>query len=614
MNFSLERFEFLCYSRQHEAAAQELVQLLGILDQQYGELAGRFEARPLEGVDFRDIDQHLMARMAGAISCLFADPAFNVSEFGFRLLMPYHRWISSVFAASPYRNADHVIRSLNIEQKDPEVFRIDPQNYFKFCLLYSPESEIPLDVESVWADNKAVAASLFLTLMSPRFLGTPAAHSKRELLLAWLPDRLTEIPSIDLLPLGILHDVYMHCSYADLPQRHAIKAAINVLIRRKFDSEGIHDLPAEQLARARSHRSTANGKPVMLVLMEWFTGQHSIYRTHSLTLEGARKRFHVIGMGIDSTVDEIGKAVFDEFIVLPRPDHLLSSVIAVRQIAERLQPAVFYMPSVGMFPITMLMANLRIAALQVAALGHPATTRSDCIDRISVEEDFVGDPNCFSEQLLLLPRDGQPYRPSTLSRTQYPRGERSAEVVRIAIAATIMKINPRFLMALRQIADRAVRPCEFHFLVGQAQGLVYPQVRGLIHRFLGNAVVHPHQAYERYMHCLNQCDFFLSPFPFGNTNGIVDAVTVGLAGVNLSGPEVFEHIDHGLFKRLGLPDWLTATSIDAYVEAACRLINERDMCADLTQQLLRERTVERLFRGDGSALGESCAALLDGVP
>ncbi len=64
MNFSLERFEFLCYGRQHEAAAQELVQLLGILDQQYGELAGRFEARPLEGVDFRDIDQHLMARMA----------------------------------------------------------------------------------------------------------------------------------------------------------------------------------------------------------------------------------------------------------------------------------------------------------------------------------------------------------------------------------------------------------------------------------------------------------------------------------------------------------------------------------------------------------------------
>ena len=32
MNFSLERFEFLCYGRQHEAAAQELVQLLAILE------------------------------------------------------------------------------------------------------------------------------------------------------------------------------------------------------------------------------------------------------------------------------------------------------------------------------------------------------------------------------------------------------------------------------------------------------------------------------------------------------------------------------------------------------------------------------------------------------
>lgn len=614
MNFSLERFEYLCYGRRHEEAAQELTRLLGILDQQYGELAGRFEARPLEGVDFRDIDQHVMARMAGAISCLFADPAFNVSEYGFRLLMPYHRWISSVFAASPYRNADHVIRSLNIEQQDPAVFRIDPQNYFKFCLLYSPESEIPLDVESVWADNKAVAASLFLTLMSPRFLGTPTAHSKREILLTWLPPRLTEVPSLDLLPLGILHDVYMHCSYADLPQRHDIKASINELIRRKLHDEGVHDISAEQLARARDHRSPTKNKPVMLVLMEWFTGQHSIYRTHSLTLEGARERFHVIGMGIDNTVDELGRAVFDEFIVLPRPDHLLASVTAIREIAQNLQPAVFYMPSVGMFPITMFMANLRIAALQVAALGHPATTRSDRIDRISVERDFVGDPVCFSEALLVLPDDGQPYRPSTLSRREYPPTTRSGPVVRIAIAATIMKINPRFLMSLRQIADRASRSCEFHFLVGQAQGLVYPQVRGVVHRFLNNAVVHPHQAYERYMLCLNECDFFLSPFPFGNTNGIVDAVTVGLPGVNLSGPEVFEHIDDGLFHRLGLPDWLTAKTIDGYVEAACKLIEDAPLREQLSRQLLAERAVERLFHGDGTSFGKACMALLDGVP
>ena len=38
---------------------------------------------------------------------------------------------------------------------------------------------------------------------------------------------------------------------------------------------------------------------------------------------------------------------------------------------------------------------------------------------------------------------------------------------------------------------------------------------------------------------LNDMDMFLSPFPFGNTNGIVDAFTAGLPGVCKTGREVF---------------------------------------------------------------------------
>ena len=48
----------------------------------------------------------------------------------------------------------------------------------------------------------------------------------------------------------------------------------------------------------------------------------------------------------------------------------------------------------------------------------------------------------------------------------------------------------------------------------------------------------------------------VNPFPFGNTNGIIDMVTLGLVGICKTGAEVHEHIDEGLFKRLGLPEWL----------------------------------------------------------
>jgi hypothetical protein len=609
--FSLEKFEYLCYSRQHEPAAKELVRLLALLDSQYGQLGANFQAKPLAGVNAQDVDQHLLARMAGAISSLFADPEFMISEPGFLLLMPYHRWISTVFAAGPYRNADHVIRSLNTEghgtDGDGQAFRVAPKDYFKFCLLYSPESEIPLDVNAVWNHNKIIAASLFLTLMSPRFLGTPAAHSKRELLLGWLPEHLPEVPSLDPLPLGILHDVYMHCSYADLPQRHNIKAAINVLIRRKLEAVDIKDRSADALAAARQHLHPEKKKPVMLVLMEWFTGGHSIYRTHSLTLEGAREKFHVIGMGYENTVDELGRAVFDEFIPIARSEDFFSAIRMIVNTANQHTPAVFYMPSVGMFPITMFMCNLRIAPLQVAALGHPATTRSDKIDFISVEDDFVGDPACFSETLMRLPKDGQPYRPSASSKKEYPEVKKSTEKVKVAVAATTMKLNPRFLLACRRIADSVKTPMEFHFLVGQAQGLVYPQVNSLVKRFLNNAVVHQHQPYEQYMATMNECHMFLSPFPFGNTNGIVDAATLNLPGVNLSGAEVFEHIDEGLFGRLGLPDWLTAKSFDDYVAAAVKLIDEPKTRDKIAKDLAKRKAIENIFKGNKKAFGEMCA-------
>lgn len=610
MSFSLEKFEYLAYSRQFEPAAKELVALLSLLDSQYGQLGSQFQAKPLSAVGGAEVDSHLLTRMAGATSALFADPAFTISDAGFQLLMPYHRWISTVFAASPYRNADHVIRSMNMDGADPANFRVEPQNYYKFCLLYSPESELAIDLDALWAYNPGIAASLFLTLMSPRFLGTPMAHSKRELLLKWLPPKLKELPTIDGLPIAILHDVYMHCSYADLAEKHDIKRSINVLIERKLISVGLNGLTEAELTANRAHRDSS-GKPVMLVLMEWFTGGHSIYRTHSRTLEGARERFHVIGMGFERSVDELGRAVFDEFVALDKADDMFANLRQITELAKAQKPAIFYMPSVGMFPITMFMSNLRVAPIQVAALGHPATTHSDKIDYISVEEDFVGSPDCFSEKLLKLPRDGQPYRPSaSLQSFGVPDKPVDHTPLRVAVAATTMKLNPKFLTACVAIQSKAKTPFEFHFLVGQAQGLVYPQVSGLIKRYLPNAVVHGHQPYLDYMADMASCSLFLSPFPFGNTNGIVDAVTIGLPGVNLTGPEVLQHIDEALFSRLGLPEWLTAKSTDDYVSAAVRLIDETDTRTQIRTKLLSTNAVEHLFKGDAQSFGKLCLELI----
>ncbi len=608
--FSLENFEYLCYARQHEAAARELVRLLALIDRHYGQLTGQFPLAVSPAVPPAALEQHILSRITSAISALFSDPGFHISPDGFGQLIHFQRWLASLFAASPFIHADHILRALNPGGPQAEVVEVKPLDLVKFCLLYSPESELSLDVEMLWQQNRSLAAALFLALMSPRFLGTPAAHSKREALLGWLPERLRQLDSLAGLPVAVLHDVYMHCSYADLPQRHRIKAAINDLVLKTLRSEGLDDLDQDGSARV-------GGKPVMLVLVEWFSGGHSIYRTHSRTLEAARRHFHLVGLGFEANTDALGRAVFDEFIDLGKPSDLIGSLRQLHGIACQRQPRLFYMPSVGMFPITMFAANLRLAPLQVAGLGHPATTHSACIDYISVEEDFIGDPACFSEQLLRLPADGQPYRPSAIPVEIAPRERSDRPEVHVAIAATTMKLNPRFLQACQQIVALAAKPPEgrpgrqvrLHFLVGQAQGLLYPQLQRLILRCVPSAQVYAHQPYQQYLSIFNQCDMFLSPLPFGNTNGIIDAFTVGLPGVCKTGPEVFEHIDEGLFRRVGLPDWTIAATLDDYILAAVRMATDYAARSALYAHLADPRALQKLFEGRPESLGDALAVL-----
>ncbi|EPF6932686.1 cobalt ABC transporter permease, partial [Salmonella enterica subsp. enterica serovar Muenchen] len=130
---------------------------------------------------------------------------------------------------------------------------------------------------------------------SGRALPTPAAHGKREQLLAWLPERLAELDSLDFLPTAVLHDVYMHCSYADLAEKHRIKRSLNDLIRRSLLAGDFADIAVGdtrgQTAADNPEIQGPPKKPVMLVVLEWFTGQHSVYRTHSRALAALRGRF-----------------------------------------------------------------------------------------------------------------------------------------------------------------------------------------------------------------------------------------------------------------------------------------------------------------------------------
>ena len=600
---NVERFEQAVAAKNYEAACTELLDILGKLDNNFGSISNIEFVMPTQLAEPTleyDRVTHFCTRMATAISTLFSDKALIISDSGAIRFFSLQRWLNMIFASSPYVNADHVLQvyNLNAANNNPNDLQLDgtKESLVKFCILYLPESNLNVNFDALWQINPEVCASLCFALQSARFIGTQAAFSKRAKILQWFPEKLAQIKNLNNLPNSISHDVYMHCSYDVAQNKHWVKNALNQVIRRHIEELGWQD-------RDVSTVGYQNGKPVMVVVLEHFHSAHSIYRTHSTSMIAAREHFHLIGLG-NAQVDQLGQEVFDEFHLI-EGDHLLDKMNFVRNICETNNAAILYMPSIGMDLLPIFLSNTRIAPIQAIALGHPATTHSPFIEYVVVEDDYVGSEACFSETLLRLPKDALPYVPSALApKTVNYQLREKPDVVNIGIASTTMKLNPYFLEALKAIRDRAKVKVHFHFALGQSHGVTHPYVERFIKTYLGkDATAHAHLPYHAYLDVLNRCDMMVNPFPFGNTNGIIDMVTLGLVGICKTGAEVHEHIDEGLFKRLGLPEWLIANTVDEYVERAIRLAENHEERLALRRHIIENNGLQTLFTGDPRPMG-----------
>ena len=600
---SVIRFEQEVAAKNYEAACVELLDILNKIDTNFGGIEGIQIDYPSQLNDelVQEKIKHFCTRVAVAMSELFSDPQLDISEGGAQRFFTLQRWINMIFASSPFVNADHVLQAYNRNPDKTNLsdFHLDNtrSSLIKFCIFYLPESNVNVNLDALWNLDPELCASLCFALQSPRFIGTEQSFSKRGTLLQWFPEKLATIENLNNVPSAISHDVYMHCSYDIAENKHWVKKALNQVIRRHLLQGGWTDRDVTKLGER-------DGKPVMVVLLEHFHSSHSIYRTHSTSMIAARERFHLIGVG-NEAVDEAGQAVFDEFHLL-KGDNIFGKLNELKEICEKNGAAVLYMPSIGMDLTTIFASNTRLAPVQVIALGHPATTHSDFIEYVIVEDDYVGSEKCFSEQLLRLPKDALPYVPSALApqHVEY-RLRENPEVVNIGIASTTMKLNPYFLAALKAIRDRANVKVHFHFALGQSSGVTHPYVERFIKSYLGNdATAHPHSPYDQYLRILHNCDMMVNPFPFGNTNGIIDMVTLGLVGVCKTGAEVHEHIDEGLFKRLGLPEWLIANTVDEYVERAIRLAENHQERLELRRHIIENNGLQTLFTGDPSPMGK----------
>ncbi len=247
------------------------------------------------------------------------------------------------------------------------------------------------------------------------------------------------------------------------------------------------------------------------------------------------------------------------------------------------RPDVLIYPEVGMDPMTLRLASLRLAPVQMATWGHPETTGLPTIDYYLSAQDLEP-PEAgahYSEQLVALPHLGCCVEDSAAEAAPCDLGQwgLDAQVPLFVCPGTPFKYAPQHDRVFTEIAQR-LGDCQFVFFQHWTRPLTDKlQLRmkaafaqaGL--RFDRHVVFIPWQPRRAFHGLMQRADAFLDTIGFSGFNTALQAVQCGLPIVTRDGRFLRGRLASGILKRMGLRD-LVAVSDEDYIALAVKLAKD----------------------------------------
>ena len=522
-------------------------------------------------------------RLASAVVSLLAHPNLELSLKDCDWLAYHNRHMASVFRMAWPEGPDRVFRQV----RDAHSNNPKKGGFRKVLTAYSVAVSDPFDWNEAFEREPDAAMSFYLASFTHRTLIDPVASRRRDALFALAPQITSAALRESALP--VLSAAWMLCSYATAAERHTLKPHLNHLIQDLLTHNEINSgtFPSKRAQEAR---------PTVVVVAEVLLSSHAIYKTYVNFLRQLRARFRLVLVTKKTRVDETASAHFDETIAF-------EPTTGVREISEKiksLSPALIYYPSIGISEMAVLLCNLRLAPIQIASVGHPATTHSPLIDYMVMGHEYYDAAANFSEQVMLLRSGGALFDPGPYMTPEMRPVRDDPNPLRVAIPSSPMKISESFLSLCKRVAERSGRVVEYCFFPNVA-GLRFRDCRLGIERCLPNAVVFPKLSFEDYRACIGRCDVYFGTYPFGGANTAVDIMLQGLPPIVYEGTEPHSRTDKRFVHLFGLPEWLIARSVEEYEQAALRLIQiDEERCA-IARQILQAKPEEVLFSKEQSA-------------
>jgi hypothetical protein len=471
------------------------------------------------------------------------DMTIEDGETAIRLIR-HGETISHLAAISTFGNTDFAL----------DILLRMPRNYIKMLILYSPRNRIRIEPAKLFDAHSEAASAWYFAFVGNDFGKIAEAEA--------LDSLRKHFDAIDERLIGItpeMHHAYFSVTYSAPKAEEKVKRAVNNIVRHRFGARlhGFYD-PAK-----------VDEKHIMLASGLWFSS-HSVYRTNYKFVEALKAGHRLTFVSLSKqTKPETG--LFDDVIQLENEFDI-----------EKLRgqhPVLIFYPDVGMTMGSIILANTRIAPVQIMSCGHPVSTFGSEIDFFLSGKDVEDKESAkrfYSERLILIPGRGVVANKLPHAR-KFP--ERPNSPVRIAVPWSAQKANHEMLLALKAVVERAKRPVEFHFTASTGlRTLGRAPFVATLKALLGEkrVIAHPSMPQERYLEWLSHMHLAIDSHPFGGFNTVVDGLFAGIPVLGFEGKRAFARYGPHLLRSLGLGG-LAVDSVEKYINLMVRLIDDETL-------------------------------------
>ena len=357
---------------------------------------------------------------------------FEPSDADLAAFIARNAVIANLAAISEFGTTDPFVRILLGQSR----------NFTKLLALYSPRNRIHIDPRVIFNTNPTLATKWYFSCLE-NYRSDCADKGTLEKLrqhIRYEDDRMVG-------ELGATHHTYFGATYIDHEHDYLVKQRINRLF---------------QMTPLCTRTVVNRPKPrrIAIVTSMWWP-QQSVYRSQQPFIKALARDHELVLVHLGKDRSDLDTAGFAE---VRRYD--ASANTGDLSAVDPNDFAMAYFPDIGMSIESVILANMRIAPIQVSNYGHPVSTFGAKIDYwIGGRETEAADRarEHYSERLVLIPGCGQAPVPIT-HKPSYPSLPASPVVIDCSWAG--QKINDDHLQRLAEIVRRARTPVRFKFFPG----------------------------------------------------------------------------------------------------------------------------------------------------